>query len=221
MKGLKKNLIYWGYTFEKLAVALLAGIAVYTVMMCLMEGGINIEDFSRFLLGYLWIFAFIGIFMNGFTAALSYFPMSISLGTSRKASFWAMQIMQHLIMLQYLVIGAVAYYLFDKELFFNMGKMVLSILGLFLALMTLTNITCICSAKFGKIAGLVVYIVSLILIVATVVIVLLSGQGELDGFEEVIRSIVMKPYLFVGALLADVITIGLYYLVAKKQDLKI
>lgn len=225
MKGLKKNLIYWGMSFERLALAMLSGIAAYAVMMCFMGGnivgeGAGIDEYIQVLLGYLWIFAFIGIFVNGFTAALSYYPMSISLGSSRKASYVAMQIMQHLIMLQYLLIGATGYYIFDRATFFDLGKILLSIIGVFLILIALTNVTCIFSAKFGKIAGFVVYIVSLVLVVVTVVLVVLSNQGEVEGYKLMIQSILWKPYMFIGALVADVVTIGLYYSVVRKQDLQ-
>lgn len=225
MKGLKKNLIYWGMSFERLAMAMLAGIAVYAVMMCFMGGnivgeGAGIEDYAQALLGYLWIFAFIGIFMNGFTAALSYYPMSISLGSTRKASYVGMQIMQHVIMLQYLLIGAIGYYIFDRATFWELGKVLFTIIGVFLALIALTNVTCIFSAKFGKIAAFVVYIVSLVLIVVTVVIVVLSNQGEVEGYKLMIQNILLKPYVFIGALAADAVTIGLYYSVVRKQDLQ-
>jgi len=225
MKGLKKNLIYWGMSFERLAMAMLAGIAAYAVMMCFMGGnivgrGAGFEEYTQSLLGYLWIFAFIGIFMNGFTAALSYYPMSISLGSSRKSSYVAMQIMQHLIMLQYLLIGAIGYYIFDRATFGDLGKMLLTIIGVFLGLIALTNVTCIFSAKFGKTAGFVLYIVSLILVVATVVIVALSSEGELEGYQQVIRDILLKPYVFIGAFLADAVTMGIYYSVVRKQDLQ-
>lgn len=225
MKGLKKNLIYWGISFERLAMAMLAGIAIYAVMMCFMGGnivgeGAGIEEYAQTLLGYLWMFALIGIFMNGFTAALSYYPMSISLGSTRKASYVGMQIMQHAITFQYLLIGAIGYYVFDREIFWELGKILLSIIGIFLGLIALTNVTCIISAKFGKIAAFVVYIVSLVLIVVTVVIVVLSGQGAVEGYKLMIQNILLKPYVFIGALVADAVTIGIYYSLVKKQDLQ-
>lgn len=225
MKGLKKNLIYWGYSFERIALAMLVGIVFYFVMMCFVQGDLGsenagIEAYTQSLLGYLWIFACIGIFINGFTAALSYYPMSIFLGSSRRASFWAMQIMQHLVMLQYLLLGAAAYYVLDRTLFFDLRKMVFTMIGGGLALLALSHVTCICSAKFGRIAGIVVYIVSVILITVAAVILVVSGEGAPAGYEQIMQDILRKPYVFIGALMVDGITMWLYYLVVKKQDLQ-
>ena len=41
MKDLKKNLIYWGMTFQKLSLSMIIGILVYVFVMTLMGGGFS------------------------------------------------------------------------------------------------------------------------------------------------------------------------------------
>lgn len=222
MKGLKKNLIYWADIMERMTLAMLTGIAVYAVMMSLMGGAAGDEGTGiNGYIAYLWIFATISVFLNGFNGALNYFPMSISLGSTRKASYVGMQIMMHLMMLQNLLIIAVAYYGVDRETFNEIKGIALTIVGVFVAIIAFTNITCIVSVKFGKGVGMVVYVVSLLLVIGVAVIAALSADGNADNIVQLLQNILLKPYVFIGALAADVISIAAYYPVIKKQDLQL
>lgn len=182
MKDLKKNLIYWGLTFEKLTLAMIFGIVVYVLVMTLMGGGFSEEELKESLLVYTWLFILISVFINGFFAANSYFPMTISLGSTRTVSFTAMQIMQHVILVQYILLSGVAYYFLNREVFDFLATCVLSIIGGIMTLMALSNVTCIISRRFGQVAGMIVYIGSLIIVVAAVVIFIISADSENERF---------------------------------------
>jgi len=224
MKDLKKNLIYWGKTLEWLSVSMIVGILCYVLAMSFMGGSFSEEELKNSLLGYVWIFVCISIFVNAFTATSTYFPLTISLGSTRKGSFAAMQIMQHVIVFQYLILGAVAYYFFEREIFGFMMKCSLTIVGAFLLLMTLANVTCMVWARYGKTVGIVVYIVSLIIVVALVVVVMISATTNEERYQgaflEMMREWMQKPYLFIIGAVFDAVSVGLYYRAQKKNDLQ-
>ena len=220
MKGLKKNLIFWAVTYEKVVGAMFLGIFVYVFMMAFVGGGISPEELRSRFLGYIWLFIGISAFVNGFSGSLSYFPQTISLGSTRRASFTGMQIMQHVIMLQYLVIGIVAYFFLDQEMLVKLLQMGLSIIGGVLLLIALSNLVCICSVKFGRTVGMVVYIVTFISVLVGVCVVLFINSGNKEDIFHAISEICSKPYLFLGGILADAVTMALYYRMSLKQDLQ-
>ena len=224
MKDLKKNLIYWGMTFQKLSLSMILGIFAYVLVMVLMEGGFSEEEIKSAVLGYIWMVIPISVFINGFTASNSYFPMTISLGSTRKASFTAMQIMQHLIMVEYLLIGAAAYYFWNREVFDFLVMCVFTVIGVVLIFLALANMTWVISLKFGK-AGEAGYVATLLVILAVLVIFFIISANTEDErymgvFLDSVRSFVQKPYLFVIGIIADAVSIGMYFHAMKKKDLQ-
>ena len=220
MKGLKKNLIFWAVTYEKVAGAMFLGIFVYVFMMAFVGGTISLEELKSSFLGYIWLFIGISAFVNGFSGSLSYFPQTISLGSTRRASFTGMQIMQHVIMFQYLVIGIAAYFFLDKVLLGKLVQMGFSIIGGVLLLIALSNLVCICSVKFGRTVGVGVYIAGILAGVALVLFVIFSADGNAEDIFNAISENCSKPYLFLGGILADAVTMAVYYRMSLKQDLQ-
>lgn len=220
MKGLKKNLIFWATTYEKVAGAMFLGIFFYIFMMTFVGGGSSIEELKSSFLGYIWLFIAISAFVNGFSGSLNYFPQTISLGSTRRSSFIGMQVMQHVIMLQYILIGAVAYYFLDKDMLVQLSKIGLSVIGGVLVLIALANLVCICSVKFGRGVGMAVYIVSILLGVVLVFVAIVFADGERETVLDVISGFLSKHYLLLIGVLADVVTNGVYYRLSLKQDLQ-
>lgn len=220
MKGLKRNLIFWATTYEKVAGAMFLGIAVYIFMMTFVGGGLSIEELKKSFLGYIWLFIAISAFINGFSGSLNYFPQTISMGSTRRSSFIAMQVMQHVIMLQYILIGVVAYYFLDREMLVKLAKLGCSVIGGVLVLIALANLVCICSVKFGRGVGMVVYIGGILLGVLLVFVAILFADGDGEAVLDALSGFLSKPYLLLIGVLADVVTTGVYYRLSLKQDLQ-
>lgn len=220
MRGLKQNLIYWGRTLEWLYVAMLVGVACYALVMGFMEGGFSGQEFINSILGYCWVFVCISVLVNAFSAVNTYFPLTISMGSTRKASYTAMQIVQHLLIVQCFVIGAIAYYLLDREVFEGLARLFPAVIGSVLLLLTVSNITCICAVRFGKAMGVVAYIFCLLVVLLMVVVVIASSVGEEEVFLGGLTAFVKGPGLFLTGILGDCVSIGVYYHVLKKKDLQ-
>lgn len=224
MKGFMRNLVYWTKTYEQLAFSMIMGIMVYFLAMSCVGGNFSAEELRSLILGYIGLFLMISIFVNGFTTATSYFPMTVSLSSTRRASFVAMQIVQHVITAQYLLLGAVAYYYWQRELFYFMSDCVLTLIGVLLLLIAIANFTCVISVKCGKIAGVVTYIASLIAILSFMVGIIASSivnENFAGDVVDKIREFVQKPYLFIGGLTLDAVILVIYYKVMKRSDIQL
>ncbi len=224
MKGLTRSLRYWTFAFEKQMLAMLSGMAIAVFAMTLVDGGIfDGENLVDSLLGYIWVFAFISIFVNGFMAAQTYFGMAVSLGTTRRAGYAGMQIVQHLMLVQYFVLGGLAYYFWSRPTFELLASCVLALIGVALILMALTNCTCILTRRFGIVAGTVAYVVTLLLIIGVVFLFIFSTGSENAApmlEKSQLEMLIKTPLLFYIGALADGITVVLYYLTVKKCDLQ-
>lgn len=214
MKSMKKNLVFWAITYEKMAMAMLLGILVYYFMMSMMNS-FSIEEL-RGIIGFMVVFLSIMILSNGYAGILSYFPQSISMGTTRKSSFIAMQVMQHVIAIQFLLLGGISYYMVDRAEFDKLMEVGVSIGGGVLTLIALSNLVCSTFGKFSKNVGTVLYVLGIVAgVVVTIVLILSDWTAEGN-----VRAFLAKPYLLLGGILADIIAIGIYYRVIKKQDLQ-
>jgi len=162
MKSVRKNLVFWAITYEKMVMAMLMGMVVYVFMLGTMNGFSN--ESLRNILGFASLFLSIMILSNGYAGILSYFPQSISMGTTRKTSFVAMQIMQHVIAIQFLIMGGVAYYMVDRAEFDKLMEMGLSIVGGVLILIALSNLVCSTFGKFSRNVGTTLYVIALFVV---------------------------------------------------------
>lgn len=214
MKSMKKNLVFWAMTYEKMAMAMLMGMVVYVFMLGAMNGFSN--ETVRNIMVFMSFFLCLMILSNGYSGVLSYFPQSVSMGTTRKDSFIAMQIMQHVIAIQFLVMGGIAYYMVDRAEFAKLMEMGISIVGGVFILIALSNLVCSTFGKFSRNVGTALYVLAVVAGVVVGVLLLLSdrtGDGTVGDF-------FAKPYLFLGGILADILAIGIYYQIIKKQDLQ-
>ena len=127
MKGLGRNLIYWGANLEKITMMMIVWVLFILGLMTYMEGGNFQEEMARMMPNYLSILICMSAFMNALNGVNNFFSFTISLGSTRKASFTAMQIVQHLIMLQYILLGGVIYYFIQPEVFAVLSEFILTI----------------------------------------------------------------------------------------------
>lgn len=217
MRGLKQNLVYWGRTLESALAIVLLGSAAYALMMGIFGDGFTGDGFWLSVLAYSVCMVFI---VNTFNSVNLYFPLTVSMGSTRKASYMAMQMVQHLIMLQYLLLVIIVCVLWERELFEGMLGLWQTVIGVVLLLLTVSNVTGICVVKFGKIIGTAVYIVGLFAMVLSVMWIV-ACEGDATGVlrKEIVEFIKGSGFLVTG-ILADGAAVGVYYRVLKKKDLK-
>lgn len=217
MRGLKQNLIYWGRTLESGLAIVLLGSAAYALLEGTLGDGFTGDGFWLSVLAYSVCMV---LFVNTFNSVNLYFPLTISMGSTRKASYMAMQMIQHLIMLQYLILVIIVFALWERELFEGMLGMWQTVIGVVLLLLTVSNVTGICVVKFGKIIGTAVYIVGLFAVVLSV-ICLVACEGDVTGIlGKGLAEFIKGSGFLVTGILADGAAVGVYYRLLKKKDLQ-
>lgn len=220
MKELKRSLIYWGWMLEKMMLTLIAGILCYLVVMAFISGGFDVKEVMEMMPQFLCMVICTSAFMNVLNGVNVYFPLAVSLGSTRKASYAAMQIMQHLIMLEYLLLGAAVYFVTQREAFFVLTEYALTIIGAVFILLALANLAGMVSAKFGRIAGVITYFCIFVAILAVIIVGVISSKLDDMMFLDTLGDFASKPYLLILGILLDGVVIGNYYTVMKKQDLQ-
>lgn len=221
MKSLKSGLIYWGWILERLMFSLVAGVMAYAIVMALMQGGVSdLDNVASMLPSYICMLICISAFMNALTAANLHIPLTISLGSTRRGSFIAMQVMQHLIMVEYVALGVVALYFLQRDILQVLSDYIFAIAGAVLLLLALANVACMVSVRFGKMAGTITYILLFVSILVCILVGVVSGVLEDGGTLGFMAAFAGKPYLFILGLVLDGIVIGIFYKAFQKSDLQ-
>lgn len=223
MKGLKRNLRYWIGSMEVQVLIMVAVMLVMVVLMAGMNGENVLEVFWSRFSTYMILLIFIFTFSNSFSSVITYFPLTISLGSDRKSSFVAMQLSQHLIMAELLVISllSMGYAWFD-----GMKKAAVMVAAIAVAvlffLQGLGAIISMVTLKFGRNVGTAVYICVIVVTMLAIGIVagfMAAGVGAQDfSWQDILQKI--KVWLPIAAVLFDVAMVTMMYRCIAKCDLQ-
>lgn len=218
MKGIVNNLRFWGITLHKTVLAMVATIAVMLAFFTFMEGGNFLEGYGNSVPFYLIMLAFISSFSNAMNGMNIQFPLTVSFGSTRKDSFIAMQFMQHLIMMEYLIAfyAWVYFVMLKKEVPFG-EPFFMSAVGIVLIVLGLCHLTSAAMVRFGRTIGVIVYLIS---IIALVVGTVLSNSFEAPTLEGIIGFLFEGPWILIGGIAFDVIMMAVLYSQVKKNNLQ-
>lgn len=220
MDGFVRNLRYWSRTVGQNVLLIVAMVFVISIMTELEEIG-NVPlafcvVMSRYGVGYM-IFV-MGIL--GLTVINTYMPFTLSMGSTRRDSFAGMEMMVHLagIVMIGIIIGTGIF----------AGREVNSMLFISNALLLVVSVT-LCNLvgwvylRFGKVVGLVFYV----LLVAggtfgIAVVAAMSEDGVMErlGLPQLSEAVWWLPAIAI-AVAADVILILLYKKEVKKLEVRV
>lgn len=223
MKNLKRNLRYWMRNMWIQALTMIIVLLVMVVLMSYLEGENILEVFWSRFATYMVLIMFIFTFANSFSSVSIYFPLTISFGSDRKTSFAAMQISQHLMTLVLLGIGifsmSYAWFAGEKEVMAVVVTIALAVMfflqGLGAGISTIT-------LKFGRNAGMAVYIIGVVVTMLTIGIA--TGYAVVRGDtvefqpEDILQWI--KIWLPIVAVLFDAGMVTVLYRYMRKCDLQ-
>lgn len=224
MSGLSRNFKYWAWTLEKILLNLVLSMLGYSLIMSFLSK----EDFFKASMGYILFCLCMVTFMLPIVygiSSIAYFYQSVAMGSSRKNSFIAMQVMQHLILAEILVVFSLLYPFAESAIVEiemvgdadSLKKMVLSaMIAVALLMQVLSNLTSTICLRYGNGISIVVYLVTFFAVGLVIMTVLLTSNDITWLYE-----LLAKSYLYIGAIVADLLTIWLYYIFAKKADLRL
>lgn len=219
MQGLKSNIRYWGYTLEYMLLVVLGML----LLICVMTGFDNLSNLHILYLeglsdmGFLYIFLIVCII--AFSGAVSYFPFTLSMGSTRKNSFIGMQIALHLLEVQMVAVVLIAKAVLGT--LDELGKvsymLIAYVSALFIAI-ALGNFISATILRFGRTAGLIMYFLILVLVIGSVGVVV--GMQLIVNIGGTAAKLLDGPIVMIGLVL-DAVSIGIYYKVVRKLEVRV
>lgn len=219
-KGIGRNLLFWGFTMQKTTLQMVAMILLIVAFSVLMDGGNFVEAFLLQLPNYLFMLAFMTVFMNSMNGLCVYFPVTVSLGSSRKQSFIAMQIVQHIQLAEYAVALYLVFFFTQPEALAVVAPYKLMILGVPFVLLGLGSLIGAAMTKFGRTLGLVFYIAAVIVAVVSGALCVMASRLQFPFLNGGTNGLLTGPWILLAGILFDGLMILLLYHLLRKKDLQ-
>lgn len=212
MTAIKRNLKYWGYSVEMLVLAVVGVTALLGVMQYLGDG---LEEALDYLSDFMPMVCTITMCMLGFVGVGTYFPFSMTMGSTRKASFVGMQVMAHAMAAQIVLLTAlinvVQGHLFSTER--PSYTLVMYLSWVFLST-GICNVISAISIKCGRVWATIAYL--LFAVVGGVGLSVVLDFADIEHISATINLI-----LVMGTLVFDILMGIICFLAIKKYEVRV
>lgn len=222
MKGLGRSLHYYLEAIFLNAAKMLLMVAVISFFMIILEGDNYKEAASKIVPAYLVMFVIILNFVNGINTVSISIPMTVSLGSTRRNSFWGLMVSEHALNAVLFFVIYICFYFLSGEIFTNiLVPCGLTVAGCFLIMIAMGNLIGIVTFKYGRVKGMITYLISMLLFIGAVVVFALSGPFEWLNYADGIVTFIKGPYVLILGIAADVFVGCFSYKAIQKSDLQI
>lgn len=218
MTGLSRNIKYWMTYIVKSSASVLAMIIGIVAVSAFFDGSDFMITFTEQLPMYLLMMCMMIVVVFGFTNITVIYPVTISFGSRRSTSIVGMALSTHICTV--VLAGlALASALYTRP---NMKQTVAllwpALIGLFCLLMFLGNMVAVLSNRFGRVAGMIFYI---IFILAVTIGTIMFLDAEL--LDKLITMAMISPFAIatvfcVVGILLDILGVWLLYRSVAKKD---
>lgn len=224
MKGIYRNLRFWGRNYEYMLCWIIVMLPCIAVISCLIVG--NPGEILAVLadVGNSSLYIPMFLILIGLNGATTYFPFSISMGSSRRDSFIGMEIMIHVIGLELLLLMVVLGSLSGSSLSELVPTMAVC---LFLGLLV-NNLLCAIMFRFGRNVAVLVYVVTLLIVIIAVMIMSVVMSASSITFSQKISEIgkmlPIQAWIVMGvaaAILLDAFSILLQWMSVRKIEVRV
>lgn len=215
MKGIKRNLLYWGYTME-----MIAGVVTVMIFFVSVVTGLsaNRNFFKLFLEQFANLFLminFLTVIMIAMSAAITYIPFTLSMGSTRRDSFISMEIMLFVLELEMLAGGLVSNeILAQNEKRPDTAELFLFSIVIMIITVGMGNLISLFCLRFGGIVGVVVYLLLTLAGLGVILYAAVAYKGEL-------LQLLNSGWTMAAAVVFTAVTIALHWLVARKIEVKV
>lgn len=224
MNGIYRNLRFWGRNYECMLGWIIAALACIPVISCLLVGnpGEILAAMSDIGNSSLYIPMF--LILIGMNGATTYFPFSVSMGSSRRDSFIGMVIMIHVIGLELLLLMAALGSLSGSSLEELVPTVAVCLfLGLFL-----NNLLCAITFRFGRNAAFSVYMLTILTVIIGVLVYhMVNATVGITGFPKILevgKMLPLRAWIVIGiaaAILLDAFSILLQWISVRKIEVRV
>lgn len=213
MDGIKRNLLYWGYTIGLTLLMIVAMVLGISIVTGLDESGNILHTFCAVMdeYGGMYMPFFMG--MLGMVTINNYLPFTLSMGSTRRDSFIGMEIMLHLegMLLLSIIIAAGIFSGRTANGMFFFGRALLLVVSA-----ALCNLAGWAYQQFGKVVSLILFLVLVItgaLGVSVFSAMYEAGKWSLPQWSQLA--------LVAAAVAADVVMIYLYAGKVKNLEVRV
>lgn len=220
MKGIGRNLRFWNATLQKMMLTMVLTMFAILTVLTFMDGGDFKKEFGESLPPFLVMGAFLTVFMNALNGMNVFFPVTVSLGSTRRKSYIAMQIIEHMIMAELIILIYLCCYFFKEEInrgFFTTYSM--TFVGLFFLMVGAGDLISAVCFRFGRTIGMIVYTAVIVLVVAGGV-----GTGLANGFDFTgsgsLEQFLAAPWILLLGIAVDLFMMPVLYFQIRKNDLQ-
>ena len=212
MTAVKRSLKYWGYSIEILLLPAFFMIALLTLFE---YAGGGLEEALAYLVNMTPMLCIIIMAMLGFVGISTYFPFAMSLGSTRKANFAAMQVMVHLMALQITVVTAVINIVYANVCGDGNSPYTIVTYGFWVFLSGgICNAIGAVAVKCKKVWTMIIYI-----LFAVIGGIGLTAIMEIAKIETI--SVVVQVACLAGSLVFDILMCIVFYLVIRKYEVRV
>lgn len=222
MKGIGKSLrFYCGFLMQSF-VRTLIFVAVFSVVMISMEG----EDYKEATFNIVPLYLSMMVVLMNFITAMNsvtvIMPLTVSLGSTRKNSFWGMLVSEHLFNIALLAVVYICCYFMSGDWFNNfLMPFVLSVVGCLVIMVSLGNLVGVISLKYGKTKSLVLYLVFVLAIVLGSACFAMSGVFGWVTEGGAVDTLLKGPWILLLGIAISAVTGWFSYKAIRKSDLQI
>lgn len=220
MTGLERNIKYWLFYICKVTLTSFAMIIGIVAFMSFSDGSGFVATFTKMLPLYLILMSVLMVIVNGFTNITVVFPVTVSFGARRKSSVYGMAIANHIISIVLWTVALGSFYYAYTEYRMVIAALWPMLIGIFCLMMFLGNLVAVFSNRFGRTAGMIFYIVFVIL-VTVLVVTFINEAGALGALLTVamVNIFGLGIIIAVVCILLDVLGVWLLYRGVAKKDL--
>lgn len=210
LKGIGRNLKYWVYTIEVTFLTLIASLLFVGLAQCM-----NDNSLWKVIAEYGAVFVFLAAIAVAFNGSSLTLPFTVSMGSTRKDSFTAMQTAEHFLELQLVLFVAAAYIISgNTETFDSMGKMFMTYGMIAFWGVAAGNMISVVLVRFGRGVGIAIYIIIMVAVVSAISVMIATESATLE-------QIFMADAAFWIGLAADAVSIAVYYVNIRKIEVRV
>lgn len=198
MTGLRRSLVYWGRSIEKFFLIMLLVCVVMVVFVSIMNGESAI-DYIAIYVPMIFSVALPSLAYTNITTSLSHI---ISMGATRRDSFWGMQIFFHLLMLQGMIVTGIIMLLLPELYATDKVSLCKYIMALYVFSCAMGNVISVAVMRRGMNTAKIIYIGVLVIICLVEVIIMVVSEHIAIPFLGVVSVIAM-----IAGLILDVISV--------------
>lgn len=178
MEGFGRNFKFWGWYYCKTdALTALMIVGMVAFMAIFDENGFA-QAFSTLLPLYLGMMVVMEVIVFGFTSITVLFPFAVGFGAKRNSCIWAKTLFEHIVFVVNATIAVIAFAWANPE---YRDMIIISIpvlIALMGFLMAAGNLVAMFSSRFGRTAGMIIYIIIVALFVVLTIMFMATGVVE-------------------------------------------